>query len=85
MNKFLSRLADTFSTLFPVDQATYIEEWDVHYEMNAHDKFKWNLLTEDLWNIDFDYYDRLMLADRHHLKLLGIEAEMLNPVTKLYI
>ena len=56
MNKFLSRLADTFSTLFPVDQTKYIQEWDVHYEMNAHDKFKWNLLTEDLWNIDFDYY-----------------------------
>lgn len=56
MNKFLSRLANTFSTLFPVDQTKYIQEWDVHYEMNAHDKFKWNLLTEDLWNIDFDYY-----------------------------
>ena len=56
MNKFLSRLADTLSVLFPVDQATYIEEWDVHSEINAHDKFKWNLLTEDLWNIDFDYY-----------------------------
>ena len=56
MNKFLSRLANTFSTLFPVDQTKYIQEWDVHYEMNAHYKFKWNLLTEDLWNIDFDYY-----------------------------
>jgi hypothetical protein len=56
MNKFLSRLADTFSALFPVDQATYIEEWDTHSEINAHDRFIWNLLTEDLWNIDFDYY-----------------------------
>jgi hypothetical protein len=56
MNKFLSRLADTFSTLFPVDQTKYIQEWDVHYDPNAHDLFLWNLLTEDLWNIDFDYY-----------------------------
>jgi hypothetical protein len=73
MNKFLSRLADTLLVLFPVNQATYIEEWDVHSEINAYDRFIWNLLTEDLWNIDFDYYDRLMLADRHHLKLLGME------------
>jgi hypothetical protein len=56
MNKFLSRLADTLLVLFPVNQATYIEEWDVHSEINAYDRFKWNLLTEDLWNIDFDYY-----------------------------
>jgi hypothetical protein len=56
MNKFLNRLADTFLALFPVNQATYIEDWDVHCEINAHDLFKFNLLTEDLWNIDFDYY-----------------------------
>jgi hypothetical protein len=62
-----------FLSLFQVDQAKYIEEWDTHSEINAHDKFIWNLLTEDLWNIDFDYYDRLMLSDRHHLKLLGME------------
>jgi hypothetical protein len=45
-----------FLSLFQVDQAEYIEEWDVHSEINAYDRFKWNLLTEDLWNIDFDYY-----------------------------
>ena len=56
MNKFLSRLADTLLVLFPVNQASYIEEWDVHSEINAYDRFIWNLLTEDLWNIDFDYY-----------------------------
>jgi hypothetical protein len=56
MNKLLSRLADTLLVLFPVDQAKYIEEWDIHSEINAYDNFKWNLLTEDLWNIDFEFY-----------------------------
>jgi hypothetical protein len=45
-----------FLSFFQVDQAKYIKEWDTHSEINTHDRFIWNLLTEDLWNIDFDYY-----------------------------
>jgi hypothetical protein len=56
-----------------VNESEYIEFWDNYPDkLSIREQFLLNLNQEDLWNIDF--YNRLILANQEHLKLLAMEG-----------